>query len=70
MAKLSDVTDANFSAKVEAIAPGTTVSTAGAFVDGMPNEHMFENGGLLITIGEGTDLAKILANNGSLTVEF
>ncbi len=33
-AKLSDATDENFAANVEVIAPGTTVNTAGAFVDG------------------------------------
>ncbi|MEM9582187.1 MAG: hypothetical protein AAGA08_03655 [Pseudomonadota bacterium] len=69
-AKLSDATDANFSATVEMIAPGAKVTSVGAFVEGLPTEFTFENGGILITVGEGTDLTKILANNGSLTVDF
>ena len=52
------------------IAPGTKVSAAGAFVDGMPTDYTFENGGILITIGEGTDLTKVTENGGSLTVNF
>ncbi|MEN0086938.1 MAG: hypothetical protein AAF737_00710 [Pseudomonadota bacterium] len=69
-AELSEATDENFSATVELIAPGTTVSSAGAFVDGLSTEFTFENGGMLITVGEGTDLTKISENGGSLTVNF
>lgn len=69
-AELSDATDVNFSATVEIIEPGTTVNTAGAFVDGLDTEFTFENGGILVTVGEGTDLAKILGNNGALTINF
>lgn len=69
-ATLSDTTDENFSAKVDLIAPGTKVTTAGAFVDGLPSEFTLENGGILVTIGDGTDLTKIKANSGSLTVNF
>jgi hypothetical protein len=69
-AELSDMTDANFAADVEILAPGTTVSSKGAFVDGMATDFTFENGGILITIGAGTDLTKITANGGSLTVNF
>ena len=69
-AKLADTTDANFAATVEIIEPGTKVSTAGAFVAGLPSEFTFENGGILITVGEGTDLTKISENGGSLTVSF
>ena len=69
-AELSDATDENFAATVEIIEPGTTVTSGGAFVDGMASEFTFENGGILITIGEGTDLTKITENGGSLTVDF
>lgn len=69
-AELSDRTDENFSATVEMIQPGTTVSSMGAFVDGLPTNFTFENGGILITVGEGTDLTKISENGGSLTVNF
>ena len=69
-AEISDMTDANFSATVEIIAPETSVSSAGAFVDGLATDFTFENGGILITVGEGTDLTAIAANGGSLTVNF
>ena len=69
-AELADTTDENFKAEIEMIAPGTKVSAAGAFVDGMPTDYTFENGGILITIGEGTDLTKVTENGGSLTVNF
>ncbi len=69
-ATLSDATDENFSATVEVLAPGTTVTSAGAFVDGLATDFTFENGGILVTIGAGTDLAKVTENGGSLTVDF
>ncbi|MFK7962537.1 MAG: hypothetical protein AB8C46_01075 [Burkholderiaceae bacterium] len=69
-AELSNSTDENFSATVELVSPGTTVITSGAFVDGLPSEFTFAKGGILITVGEGTDLTKITENQGSLTVNF
>lgn len=69
-AELSSETDENFKATVEIIAPGTKVSSNGAFVDGMPTDFTLDKGGILITIGEGTDLTKISENGGSLTVDF
>ncbi len=69
-ASLSDKTDENFKATVEVVEAGTTITTAGAFVDGMATEFTFEKGGILVTIGEGTDLTKITENGGSLTVDF
>ena len=69
-AELSDMTDKNFKATVEIFEPGTSITTAGAFVDGMATDFTFENGGLLITIGAGTDLTKVTEAGGSLTVEF
>lgn len=36
----------------------------------MAAEHTFENGGIMITVSEGTDLAKILEHYGALTVDF
>lgn len=70
MATLSDATDAGFAASVEVMEPGTSLSTAGAFVEGLPTEFTFENGGIMITVGAGTDLTVIAANGGSLTVDF
>ena len=69
-ATLSDATDENFAATVKLIEPGATVTTAGTFVDGLASEFTFENGGILITLGEGTDLTKITENGGSLVVNF
>ncbi|MGI3187415.1 hypothetical protein [Nioella aestuarii] len=69
-AEIAASTDAGFAATVEIIAPGTQVIAAGAFVDGLPTEYTFENGGILLTIGEGTDLNTISANGGSITVNF
>jgi hypothetical protein len=69
-AELSDMTDENFSATVEILELGTTVSSMGAFVEGLGTEFTFENGGILITVGEGTDLTKITENGGALTVNF
>ncbi|MEM9603451.1 MAG: hypothetical protein AAGA11_11355 [Pseudomonadota bacterium] len=69
-ARLSDATHADFAATVDIIAPGTALSTAGAFVQGMASEFSFDTGGLLITIGDGTDLTKIKADGGALTVDF
>ena len=58
-AKLSDMTDAKFGATVEIIASGANVTSAGAFVEDLPTEFTFGNGGILVTVGEGTDLTKI-----------
>ncbi len=69
-AEISSETDENFKASVEILEPGSSVTSAGAFMDGMPTEFVMEHGGLLITIGEGTDLTKISENGGSLTVSF
>lgn len=69
-AELSDTTDENFKASVEIVGPGTQVTSGGAFVDGLPTDFTFEKGGILITIGNGTDLTKISENGGSLTVNF
>ena len=69
-AELSSETDENFKASVEIIAPGTKVTSKGAFVDGLPTEFTLEKGGILVTIGEGTDLTKISESGGSLTVNF
>lgn len=69
-AEISDATDDNFAATVELFDAGLSVSSVGAFVDGLPTDFTFENGGILITIGEGTNLEAISANGGSLTVDF
>lgn len=69
-ASLSENTDENFKAEVEIIAPGTGVTSEGAFVDGVGTEFTFDTGGILVTIGEGTDLTKISANGGSLVINF
>ncbi len=69
-AEIADSTDPSFAATVEILEPGTTVMTDTSFVKGLLTEWTFENGAILITIGEGTDLNEISANGGSLTVEF
>ena len=69
-AELSDTTHENFKATVERIEPGATVASMGAFVEGLPTDFTFEKGGILITVGEGTDLTKISKDGGSLTVNF
>lgn len=69
-AEIAVSTDENFKAMVEIVSPGTQVSSKGSFIDGLPTDYTFDNGGILITIGEGTDLTKIKNNGGSLTVNF
>lgn len=69
-AEVAASSDENFSASVEILAPGTQISAAGAFVEGMATSYTFENGAILVTVGEGTDLTKILENNGALTINF
>jgi len=69
-AELSENTDENFKATVEIVTAGTEVTSKGAFVDGMGTEFTFDKGGILVTIGEGTDLTKITENGGSLVVNF
>ena len=69
-AEISDATHPDFSATVELIEPGTSVTTDGTFVEGLATDFTFETGGFLITIGDGTDLTPIREDGGSLTVEF
>lgn len=69
-AEVSDISDENFKATVEILKPGTMVTSKGAFIDGLETEFTFENGGILITVGAGTDLTKIIENGGALTVNF
>ena len=69
-AKIADSTDESFKAMVEIVSPGTQISSKGTFVDGLPTDFTLDNGGILITIGEGTDLTKIKNNSGSLTINF
>ncbi|WP_273507944.1 hypothetical protein [Planktotalea frisia] len=69
-AEIAASSDENFSASVEILAPGTQVTAAGAFVEGLASAYTFENGAILVTVGDGTDLTKIIENNGSLTVNF
>lgn len=68
--ELASNTDENFKASVEIVKPGTQVSASGAFVDGLPTEFTLGSGGILITIGDGTDLTKVSENGGSITVNF
>lgn len=69
-AEIAATSDENFMASVEILEPGATLNAAGAFVDGMASDYTFENGAMLITVGEGTDLTKISENGGSLIVNF
>lgn len=56
-----------FEAMLEIIAPGTMVSSVGGFVPGAPTDFTFANGGVLISIGQGTNLNTV-GTGGSLTV--
>jgi hypothetical protein len=41
------------------------MTLARSFVDDLPTEFTFNKGGMLLTIGEGTDLTIITENGGS-----
>lgn len=69
-AEVAASSDENFSATIEILEPGATLAAAGAFVEGMASDYTFENGAILVTVGEGTDLTKIAENGGSLTINF
>lgn len=69
-AEVAASSDENFSATIEILEPGATLAAAGAFVEGLASDYTFENGAILVTVGEGTDLTKIAKNGGSLTINF
>lgn len=62
-------TTSGFVATVEVIAPGATASSVGSFVPGLATAFSFPNGGVLISIGEGTNLNTV-GTGGSLTVDL
>ncbi len=57
-----------FAATVEVIAPGLTASSVGSFVPGLATAFSFDKGGILVTIGDGTNLNTV-GTGGFLTVE-
>lgn len=61
--------NANFAAIVDIIAPGTTANAGGTFGPGLDTSFSFGNGGILVSIGEGTDLFGV-GTGGALTVQF
>ncbi len=67
-ARISGATE-GFAAAVEIMDPGTTATTEGTFVDGLATSFTFENGGIMVTIGNGTDLGMV-GQGGSLTVDL
>lgn len=58
-----------YAATVEVFAPGTTASSDGTFVPGLATTFSFDNGGILVTIGDGTNLNTV-GTGGSLTVDL
>ncbi|MFK7753192.1 MAG: VPLPA-CTERM sorting domain-containing protein [Sedimentitalea sp.] len=56
-----------FAATVDILAAGTTASSMGTFVPGLATDFVFANGGILVTIGEGTNLDTV-ALGGALTI--
>lgn len=67
-ASISDAAD-GFVATVVIMDAGETLETQGAFVDGLATDFTFENGGILVTIGEGSAL-RTVGQGGSLTVDL
>lgn len=67
-ASISDAAD-GFIATVEIVQPGDTLSTEGAFADGLATSFTFKNGGILVTIGERSSL-RTVGKGGSLTVDL
>lgn len=65
-ARLSDATE-GFHATVTVISPGDVISSNGAFAPGLATSFMFANGGVLITIGEGSAL-RTVGTGGTLSV--
>ncbi|MEM8979766.1 MAG: VPLPA-CTERM sorting domain-containing protein [Pseudomonadota bacterium] len=57
-----------FAADVEIVAAGTSVSSIDAFGLGLPTDFTFANGGILVSVGEGTDLNAV-GTGGSLTID-
>lgn len=58
-----------FAATVQILSAGDTANSEGAFVDGLGTSFTFANGGILITIGEGTALGTV-GQGGSFTVDL
>lgn len=69
-ASIAASTDENFAATVEILDPGATATTSGTFVKGLATDFTFDNGGILLTIGDGTDLTAISDNDGAITIDF
>lgn len=65
-ASLSNVAP-GFEAMIQVISPGTMATSVGAFVMGVATSFTFDNGGVLVTIGDGTNLNTV-GQGGSLTV--
>ena len=56
-----------FAATVDIIAPGDTASSVGAFIPGLPTSFVFDQGGILVSIGDGTDLNRV-GTGGALDI--
>lgn len=57
-----------FAATVQTIAAGTAASSVGSFVPGLATAFTFDKGGILVTIGEGTNLNTV-GTGGFLTID-
>lgn len=58
-----------FAAVVQIMAPGAMASAAGSFVPGLPTSFDFGNGGVLVLIGDGTNLNTV-GTGGSLKIDI
>jgi len=67
-AAISDAAE-GFAATVQIVSPGDTASSDGTFVDGLATSFTFPNGGILITIGDGTALGTV-GQGGSFSVDL
>ena len=67
-ASIAPGSNAGFAASVRVVAPGETVTSGGTFVTGLPTSFTFANGGILVSIGQGTSLTTV-GTGGSMTVD-
>lgn len=67
-AAISNAAD-GFVATVQIMSPGDTATSDGTFVDGLATSFTFENGGILVTIGDGSAL-RTVGQGGSFTVDL
>ncbi len=67
-ARISGATE-GFAANVQILPAGATATAGGTLVPGLATSFSFENGGILVTIGNGTNLTSV-GQGGSLTIDL